>query len=232
MVLKTRRLRTQLGRIDDLIAARENAINKTHEQQTDTPAVSVDHSTTINHLKRSTECATNALAALRQDLQDVFHDDRTFVVKELEEEGRIAYCENLRLNKKLQDSKAEESHSGYLLQVASFRASPQNTKELDSQVRSIRGLNAELRGKALAYSSKRQKIEIEKLIIEHGQNGPPVDSRIKQANDKKAEVLRLIKEKEEALAQMRGEFDQSMNELREIIDRQREAIVDHLRGLR
>jgi hypothetical protein len=122
MVLKSRRLRTAIGRIDDLIAARENAINKTHEQQTEVPAVATDHSKTIGHIARSVDCASNALEALREDIDKVVNDDRTFIVKELQEEGRIAHCENFRLNRRLVDSRAEAAYAEQLLEAAAMRA--------------------------------------------------------------------------------------------------------------
>jgi hypothetical protein len=230
LILKTRRGRTQLGRIEDLIAARENAINKTHEQQTEVPAVSVDHSTTIGHLQRSTSCAENALAALKEELHKVLHHDKTFIVKELEEEGKIAYCENLRLNQRLRDSKAEAAHSAHLLQVASYRASPQNAADLDSLIRATRAANSELRDKSVAYASKTQRIEIERLIIEHQKNGVAVDSTVAGGKSKHQSTCEKIKQKRAELVQEKADFEGKLAELERIVEDQRAMIVEHLRS--
>jgi hypothetical protein len=47
IILKTRQLRTQLNRLNDRILAHTNAIQKTREQQSETPSVATNHSNYI-----------------------------------------------------------------------------------------------------------------------------------------------------------------------------------------
>jgi hypothetical protein len=230
MVLRTRRIRTQIGRVSDLILARETAINKTHEQQTEVPAVNTDHSRTIGHVQRSVECASNALEALKEDLNKVINDDRTFIVKELEEEGRLGYCENLRLNARLVDSRAEAAHSEQLLEFAALRASEANKKELESQIRATRRQIADLLDKASRYSVKRQKIEIEKTILGFEASDADPDDTTEQCEAKRAELEESIQSCNDSLAEEQASFESAMTELQEIVEGQRAAIVEHLRA--
>jgi hypothetical protein len=230
LILRTRRLRTQIGRIDDLIAARENAINKTHEQQTSVPAVATDHSKTIGHVQRSVRCAANALEALKEDINKVVNDDRTYLVKELEEEGRVAYCENLRLNARLVESKAAAEQAQHLLEIAATRASEANKTELESQIRTKRQQIFDLQEKAIAYSVKSQKIEIERTILEHEEQAADPDQSTCESFDKLEEIKNGVFSCEDALTEDADDFAMTVSELRQIIEDQRTAIVEHLRS--
>jgi hypothetical protein len=58
-------------------------------------------------------------------------------VKELEEEVKLAYCENQGLTKHLQDSKFQTNNAEHLLPKASIRASNQNITVLQEQLRDL-----------------------------------------------------------------------------------------------
>jgi hypothetical protein len=230
IVSKTRQLRTQLNRLNDRILSRTNAIQRTREQQSETPAVATNHSNSIPQLRRSVIGEENALDDLQNKIFDARQDDRTFLVKELEEEVKLAYCENQRLTKNLQESKAQANSADRLLQEASTRASNQNINALQAQVRELLASNAQLRDKAVAYTSKKQKLDIEKVVKEHADQKIPTDKSIEQAKAKQEATSERAKQQADQLAADKEQFYQKVAELNRIIDEQRRKITECLSG--
>lgn len=229
-VLKARQLRTQLNRLNDRILSQTNAINKTREQQSDAPALATNHANSVPQLKRSVESAENALANLRDQIKKTRQDDKTFLVKELEEEVKLAYCENQRLTALLNDSKGEANKSEQKLQEASRLASNQNLQRLQMEVRDLQSTNASLRDKAVAYNAKKGKLDIDKKIKEDQENKVPSQKIIEDATKEQEEANQKAQKQAEELEQEKAEFLQKMDELQKILDEQRQKISDCLAG--
>lgn len=229
-VLKARQLRTQLNRLNDRILSQTNVINKTREQQSDAPALATNHANSVPQLKRSVESAENALANLRDQIKKTRQDDKTFLVKELEEEVKLAYCENQRLTALLNDSKGEANKSEQKLQEASRLASNQNLQRLQMEVRDLQSTNASLRDKAVAYNAKKGKLDIDKKIKEDQENKVPSQKIIEDATKEQEEANQKAQKQAEELEQEKAEFLQKMDELQKILDEQRQKISDCLAG--
>lgn len=225
---KTRQLRTQLNRLQDRIASQTNAINKTFEQQSETPQVSQNHSNSIPQLKRSVDGAQNTLSSLRDEIEKARQDDKTFIVKELEEEVKLAYCENQRLSKQLQDSKLEANKAETLLNEATFKASVQNITNLKADIRELQSLNATLRDKAVAYSQKKEKLLIEQRIKEDCDNKKPIKQTVDEATNKQKEANEKISQEAEELSEQKQKQLDTVAELRQIIEDQKQKITDFL----
>ena len=67
-------------------------------------------SNSVPQLQRSVESAQNTLDSLRSEIEKVRKDDKTFSVRELQEEVKIIYCEYTRLNQEIAEGQ-EESQS-------------------------------------------------------------------------------------------------------------------------
>lgn len=229
-VLKARQLRTQLNRLNDRIVSQTNAINKTREQQSESLAVTTNHANSVPQLKRSVESAENALAALRNQIKKTRQDDKTFIVKELEEEVKLAYCENQRLMALLNDSKSEASKSEQKLQEASRLASNQNVQRMELEIRDLQNTNASLRDKAVAYNSKKMKLDIDKKIKEDQEKNVTSRQMIEEATKQQEEANEKAQKQAEELEKEKEEFLQKMDELQKILDEQRQKISDCLSG--
>jgi hypothetical protein len=227
-VLKTRQLRTQLNRLNDRITSHTNAIIKTRNQQSETPAVATNHANSVPQLKRSIDSAEHALEVLKEEIVKAKQDDKTFVVKELEEEVKLAYCENVRLAARLKDSRSKTDQTERSLQNAMYKVHPTTYQQLHDTVRRLQVDNASLRDKAIAYDSKRRKLEIERIIKEHQDAQVPAQATVDQAAAQQKEQTAKLAEQVEALANEKREFTDKVTELTRIIDEQRRKISEKL----
>jgi chromosome segregation ATPase len=225
---KTRRLRSQLNRLNDRILAQTNAIIRTREQQSEVSAVAGSHDNTIAQLGRSIKIAQNALAVLKEDLTKTINDDRTFVIKELEEEVKLAYAENVRLNARSREAEREVQIAEQQLQDAAHRAAPVKLNILRQQIRDLHNTNAELRDKAVAYRAKKRRLDIEGLILEHIQKKVPTDETVEEAEKRTKELEEQIAGKRAELVAGEDAFLNKVAELQECIERQRFVITMHL----
>jgi hypothetical protein len=226
--IATRRMRSQLGRLNDRIIARTNAIIRTREQQSEVPAVAGAHNNTIAQLRRSIGVAANALAALRSDVTKTVNDDRTFIIKELEEEVKLLYSENLRLNERVRGADRQLQCYERLLQEAAHKASGRNRSILRQQIKDLMGEDAALRAKAVAYRSKKKRLDIEAAIIEHIQRKMPPQKTVGEATQRRQELEEKIASESVELAAGKRAFLRKMEELKAIIEAQKDAIVKHL----
>jgi hypothetical protein len=87
----------------------------------------------------------------------------------------------------------------------------------------------ELREKAIAYSVKSQKIEVEKKIVEREQQEADPEMTVQESSDRLEEVREKIFKCQERLMEEREGFDDTMIELHGIVEGQRAAIVEYLR---
>jgi chromosome segregation ATPase len=228
MNLRARRLRTHQQRVQQRIVSNTNAINKTLEEQSDEPPVVMNHTNTIPQLKRSIDVAENTLESLRDEVQNVKDGDKTYIVKELEEEVRLNYCEYQRMCKELQDARAAQSEIAGKLAEAEFRVSNQRITELRNEVRDLRQRNASLRDKAVAYYVKRGKLVAEKEIKDHAENKVPTQKTVQDINDKEAEVREQIKQAVQEIQQRKAEHADKIAQLRQIIEEQKQKIAAFL----
>lgn len=230
ILLKTRKLRTQKNRINDRITSETNAINRTFEQQTDNAPVSLSHDNSLRQLNRSVQSAENTLQNLREEIEKVRYNDKTYLVNELKEEVKLAYCENQRLNQELQQRNSENSNVDKQLQEASKKASNSYINELKSKIKEIKIINSDLRDKADAYRSKRAKLLIEQTIAGHQEKKVNTQTIIDEANSKNEETAKSNNQTAEELQNAKKEYEEKVAELQEILDKQRQKIINYLSG--
>ncbi|OHT14109.1 hypothetical protein TRFO_03127 [Tritrichomonas foetus] len=228
--LRTRQLKTQLNRLQDRILAHTNAINKTFEQESDQPAVTSNHANSVPQLKRSLDSATNTLENLLEQIDNARNDDKTFLVKELQEEVKLAYCEHQRLALELQDAKLEANQSTQRRQEMEFRISSQHINELKSSARELQGQNASLRDKAIAYKAKQKKLQVDHQIQEHIQKKMPPQKALEEADKKAQGTNEKLSEAAQNLNEEKSKHRQKIEELRELIAEQKQKILDFLEG--
>jgi hypothetical protein len=227
--VQTRRLRTQLNRLNDRIATHTNAIIRTRDQQSEVPAVATNHQNSISQLSRSIAAATNRLEALQADIERTVNDDRTFVVKELEEEVKLEYAENIGLHRKLDETAAEIECVTRKLEAAARRASPPIVGLLQTQSRELMRQNENSRAKVTAYFVRRRRVEIEAVVCENIKKKVPVARTMEESDQFRRELLQRMAERE-VMAAEKAEFQKKMKELAEIIERQKRVITDCLVG--
>ena len=228
--LKTRQLRSKLNRLQDRILANTNAINKTFEQESDQPAVTSNHTNSVPQLRRSVESAANTLESLHETIDQTRYDDKTYIVKELEEEVKLAYCEHQRLAMELQDAKIEANDSAQKRKEAEERVSTQHIRELKAKNIQLQSENASLRDKAVAYKTKQKKLQIEQEIQDHAKNKQPTEKTIKEADQKTQEMNDRLVELAQQLNEEKEKHQQKIQELKELIENQKQKIQDFLDG--
>jgi chromosome segregation ATPase len=228
MALRARRLRTHQMRVEGRILANTNAINKTLEQQSDEPSVVTNHTNTIPQLKRSLDGAENTLAALREEIETIREHDKTYVVKEFEEEVKIVYSEYQRLCREQQEAHAQAARTAAKLAEAEGRVSPQRLAELRKEVRDLREQNATLRDKAVAYYTKREKLLAEYTIKENEDKKVPNQKALQEITDKQEEVKGQIEQEVQAFEEAKAEHRQKIVELRQILEDQKKKFQDFL----
>ena len=215
--LRIRQLKTQINRFNDRMANNATA----------TPS---KHTNSIPQFKRSATAAENRLDSLHEQIEEARVDDKVFLVKELEEEVKLAYCENQRLNMLLQDCRAQAKESEQRLQDATLFASQKNLQRLQRDVRELQKHNATLRDKEVAYSVKKQKVEIERKIKENRERGISTKDAVDEALRSRKEASDQAKNQAETLEREKDEFHEKIGELQRIINEQRQRISDCLSG--
>lgn len=230
ILLKTRQLRTQVNRINDRITSETNAINRTFEQQTDNAPVSLSHDNSLKQLNRSVQSAENTLQNLREEIEKIRYNDKTYIVNELREEVKLAYCENQRLNQELQQRNSENSDVDKQLQEASKKASNSYINELKNKIKEIKAINIDLRDKADAYRAKRAKLLIEQTIAGHQEKKVNTQTIIDEANTKNEETAKSNNQTAEELKSSKKEYEEKVAELQDLIDKQRQKIINYLSG--
>lgn len=228
--LQTRQLRTQLNRLQDQIQFRTNAINKTFEEESDKPPVITNHSNSVPQLSRSMQSAQNTLATLNEQIDATVQDDKTFVVKELEEEVRLVYCEHQRLAMLLQDAKIEANSSSSRRKEAEERVSNPHIKDLKTKNNDLQAENASLRDKAFAYEQKQKKLQIDQTVADHINNNVPSSNSISEAENKTKEAQDKLAELAQQLNEDKENHKKQIEELTEILEGQKLIIQDFLDG--
>jgi hypothetical protein len=226
--VKTRRMRSQLNRLNDRILSHTNAIIKTREQQTEVSACAFTHKNTIAQLRHSISIAENAFAVLRSDILKAVNDDKTFIIKETEEEVKLLYAENIRLIRCAKEADREGQFYFGLLQDAAHKATPKTREILLQQITDLSEENADLRDKAVAYRSKKKRLDIEAGIIEHMQRKVPVQKTVEEAAERRKELEERIARETRKAAVGKREFRRKVHDLTAIIEEQRFAIARHL----
>ena len=228
--LRTRQLRSKLNRLQDRILANTNAINKTFEQESDQPAVTSNHSNSVPQLRRSVESAANTLENLHDTIDQTRYDDKSYIVKELQEEVKLAYCEHQRLAMELQDAKIEANNSAQRRKEAEERISNQHIRELKAKNIELQGENASLRDKAVAYKMKQKKLQIEQEIAEHVKNRQSAEKSINNADKKTQEMSEKLTKTAQQLNEDKEKHLQKIQELKQLIEEQKQKIQDFLDG--
>jgi hypothetical protein len=186
-------LRTQLKRTQIQINSQTHAINKTFEQSsTETSANTTIHATTIPNLRRNIEAASHTLETLGEQIEGAEKDDKTSTVHELREEVKITYCEYKRLERGLQDKRAEAAFYGKELEEAELRASLAHIKQLRIAIDQVREQNTLLREKATAYQQKIEKIDIETGITQNVATARKTCDVISEVEIKQAETNKVM----------------------------------------
>ena len=227
---KAIQLKTQLSRLQDRINMQTAVINKTFEQQSDKPPVTSNHSNSIPQLKQSIDQAQNSLDSLREQIEKAKNSDKTFAVKELQEEVKLVYCEQQRLTMEMQDAKLQANHSAQQLNEMQRRTSNQYLQEYRSMIRSLQSENASLRDKSVAYNTKREKLLIENQIQNNYQRCVPESSVLENSRKNQDEKRHKIEGDAEQLAKDKEEYQKKVQELQALIDQQKQKINDCLAG--
>jgi hypothetical protein len=228
MTLRTRRLRTHLHRCQQRILANTNAINKTFEQQSDEPSVVTKHENTTANLKRSVESAEHTLESLQQQIEEAKEHDKTYIVKELQEEVKLLYCDHQRMWEELRVEKIRENQLSARLAEAEQRASSQRLSELKNEIRALHELNASRRDKSVAYHLKKERLLIEYQIRDHIQNKVPTAKTIQESQDKTEEINNNLRDEVQASEDKKAEHRKKLTEIRQIIEEQKQKILDFL----
>jgi chromosome segregation ATPase len=215
-------------RVEHRILANTNAINKTLEQQSDEPSVVTNHTNTIPQLKRSLDGAVNTLESLREEIESVREHDKTYVVKEFEEEVKIIYSEYQRLCQEQQEAQIAGAKTAAKLAEAEGRVSPQRIAELRKEVRDLREQNATLRDKAVAYYTKREKLLAEYSIRNNEDKKVPNQKALQDITDQQAAVNEQIAAEVQAFEDKKAEHRQKIRELREILEEQKRKLQEYL----
>jgi hypothetical protein len=228
MTLRTRRLRTHLHRCQQRILANTNAINKTFEQQSDEPSVVTKHENTTANLKRSVVSAEHTLESLQDQIEKAKEHDKTYIVKELQEEVKLLYSEHQRMWEELRVEKLRESQLASRLAEAEQRASSQRLTELRNEIRALHELNASRRDKSVAYHLKRERLLIEYQIRDHIEKKVSTVKTIQEAQEKTEEINNTLREEVQASEDLKAEHRKKLSEIRQIIEEQKQKIIDFL----
>lgn len=226
--LKTRQMKTQLSRLNDKIVSQTNAINKTFEQNSDTPAVATNHANTIPQLARSVESMENTLEALNNEIEQTRNDDKTFAVKELQEEVKLQYCEYMRLNQEFQKGKNKSQDLDRARADAEIKCSNQHYQELRAQNRELREQIRSLDDKSKAYGMKKAKLQVDSNISEQTKQKTSSKQIVDEAHKKQEDAEKESDELVEKLNKDHEEHVKNVEELRKIIADMRQAIIDRL----
>lgn len=228
LLQKIRQQRTQLSRINDRITSQTNAINKTFEQQTDTPAVTTNHTNSVTQLQRSINSAQNTLNSLRKEIDKARRDDKTFAVKEMQEEVKILYSEYTRLNNEFNEGKNVAQSYDKLRSNAEYKVSSQNFSSLKGTIRELKEQISSLSSKAQAYSSKKAKLDMEHDLSKRSRSGIPSTEELRESILKLSEE---VKQHSEELENQKNEHLARMKELHDIISAQKSKISERLANL-
>jgi inhibitor of KinA sporulation pathway (predicted exonuclease) len=224
-VARTRRLRTHEQRIQQRIQSSTSAINKTLEQQTEEPSVVISHANSVPQLRRSLDVAEHRLAALQEQIEQTREHDKTYIVKELEEEIKIIYSECQRLSREFQQAKVDGAQVSASLEEAERVASPQRLAELRAEVREAAEDNATLRDKTIAYFTKSERAAAEFRIMDHQIGKVRAQVTIAALTEELEELGRQTAEEVQALDRGKAEQRRKLAMLRDVIEEQKQKIA-------
>lgn len=227
---QTRQMRTQLSRAQDKIVAQTNAINKTFEQNSDSSNVVSNHANTVPQLQRSVESAQNTLDELKKEIEQAKKDDKTFVVRELQEEDKIIYCEYTRLNQLIEEGNSQAQMLSNARENAEYRCSQKNFQNLRAQIGELQDSINSLRDKTNAYKSKTAKIEAGIRFNDETAQKKSVNQIKKEYNEKMQKINEDIENLDKQLGTEKENHSKQVAELQEIIDQMRQKIVNKLQN--
>jgi chromosome segregation ATPase len=230
LVTRARRLRTHEQRIRQRIQASTSAINKTLEQQTEEPSVVINHANAIPQLRRSLDIAEHRLAALQEQIYATREHDKTYVVRELEEEIKVVYSEVQRLSRESQDAKLDLAQASAMLADAERVASPQRLAELRAEVREVAEANATLRDKTIAYFTKNERAEAEVRILECQSARVPTEETMAELREELEKLGRQTAKQVRALDRAKARQRRKLAMLRDVIEEQKRKITARLTG--
>ena len=226
---QTKKLKSLNLRINQKIESNTNSMNKTFEQNSESPTTSATiHKRTVEMLKRSIENAQLNLSVLQDQIQKAKRDDRYWSVKEMEQEVAVAYIEKKRIEKESDEEKQREGHYTALYEDAYNVQSSENLQRLRSILRETKETNASLRDKLSAYQRKLAKTQIELDITEYAKNNVPTKKVIEDAEIQQAEDHQTLSKSCDKLLQMEQEHEAKVQELEGIIQQQIDALTQYL----
>jgi chromosome segregation ATPase len=220
---------TKLYRLRQQILNRTEAIERTVKQKS-TDQSSTGHQSTISALQQSITACENTVAQLHVDIEAATEDDRTAVFHELDEELKTTYLEYDRLQGDIEASKKEASDLEVQLRETDSRASPQHLSDLEREVSELKIVNVSLRKKWRAYQIKMEKLKIEARIVENRQAQIPSSETLEAASREHNADMERLKNLADAVEADDNVYQQNVQELAEIIQRQRQKLVSHIVG--
>jgi hypothetical protein len=99
---------------------------------------------------------------------------------------------------------------------------------LQTHGRELLRQNEGARAKMTAYFIRRRRMEIEATICDNIQKKVPVARMMEESGQIRCELLQRIAEAREKMAAEKVEFQKTMAELAQIIEKQRNVIMDYL----
>jgi chromosome segregation ATPase len=221
--------RTKLHRLKEKILNKTEAINRTIKQKANDQSAT-GHKSAIEQLERSITGARNTLEQLGEELEEASYDDRTAIYQELEEELRATYLEYERQGSSLEQEKEESHRLEKELKTVDDIASMNHLNELREHIERVKRVNKGLRTKWQAYQKKMHNMNIEQRITENRQSQRSLNETHREAEEENNRDISRLEKLTAVLNGQNDDYHKRVDELIDIIDRQRRRIVQHLMG--
>lgn len=223
---QTKILRTQLNRVHDQINAKTKTINKTVGNSNQ--IASNSFKTKIEQLTRSIEAATDTKEKLEEQIEVVKNNDKGAVVVELQEELKMAYCELQRIHDEIAESQSNGSSNVKRLQTANSKVSDEYAKDLDYKINKLRLSNKDIKDKIIAYQKKIERNNIERELNQRNKEGKTLQYGKVEIEDNKRYRIEKFNLIASSLNDENAKFEEKVKLLNDVINQQREKIVNHL----
>ena len=224
---KTTLLKTQLSRLQDKINVKNNLINHTFESSTNEAPRRQDHK---GQLQKSIDGARNRLECLNAELEEAIVSDSVSMIKELQAEVRMAYCEHQRLSKLIEDRKMEASAYDRLLVEVDSRASSQHLAELRNAIRELRAVNSDGASKLQLYQNKSMKMSLEGEISQHSSSNTDMYKIMNMIELKRANLIQTINEMNERMEKEKEKHTEDMHNLLDVYIEQKNKLIHRLKN--
>lgn len=224
---QTKILRTQLNRVHDQISSKTKAINKT-VTNTHGGAVSNTSKTRIEQLERSIKAAKDTKEKLEEQLDTIKVNDKGTMVIELQEELKMAYCELQRIQESIKDAENNGSDNVRKLNVANSKVSNEYTRDIEYRINKYKLSNKDIKDKIISFYRKFERNNIERSLIQRDKEGKTLDYGKVEIEDNKRYRIEKYNLIASELNDQSTKFEEKVKILNDVINSQREKIVNYL----